>query len=308
MFLKRRSQQAMEDIAAKRLDAEDNEIVETDSIWDSILSTYRKTPLALIGVIIIVLFIFIALFAPLVAPYDPYAQDLNNRLARISNEHLLGTDNFGRDVLSRIVYGSRISLLIGFIPSCIAIVIGAVMGLLAGYCGKKVDFIIMRLADIVLTFPSLLLAMVIMYTMGASMMNLFIALAVINWGVTARTVRAQTLSLREKEFVEAAKSMGSSKWKIMFKHILPNCIPSLMVIFTLDIPDAILSEAALSFLGVGAQPPEASWGLMVSENKEFLFSSPWVAIAPGIAILFLVLAFNFVGDGMRDALDPYMKE
>jgi ABC-type dipeptide/oligopeptide/nickel transport system permease subunit len=226
----------------------------------------------------------------------------------MNGKHILGTDAFGRDVLTRIFYGARISLVIGLVPSFTALIIGTTLGLVAGYMGKTADFIIMRMADVVLSFPSLLLAMVIMYTLGASLLNLFIALSIIDWGVTARTVRAQTLSLREKEFVEAAQALGVKKRKIMFRHILPNCVPSLMVILTLDIPMAVLAEAGLSFLGVGAQPPQASWGLMVSENKSFLFSAPWVALAPGIAIVFLVLAFNFVGDGLRDALDPYMQE
>ncbi len=288
--------------------SEEAELAELNSVWDNIVNTFKKSPLALIGTTIILIIVLGAVFAPLICPYDPYVQDLPNALAKPSAEHLLGTDSFGRDLFTRIVYGARISLIIGLIPSMIAIVIGAVMGLMAGFLGKTADFIIMRIADIVLSFPSLLLAMVIMYTLGASLLNLFIALSVINWGVTARTVRAQTLQLREKEFVEAARSVGVKKSTIMFRHILPNCIPSLIVIFTLDIPDAIMSEASLSFLGVGAKPPAASWGLMVSENKDNLTRAPWVAIFPGIAIMLLVLAFNFVGDAMRDALDPTLRQ
>ena len=288
--------------------SEEAELVEFNSTWDNIVNTFKKNPLAMTGVVVIVVIILAAIFAPLICPYDPYVQDLRNALAKPSAEHILGTDSFGRDLFTRIVYGARISLIIGLIPSVIAIIIGTVMGLMAGFLGKTADFIIMRIADIVLSFPSLLLAMVIMYTLGASLLNLFIALSIINWGMTARTVRAQTLQLREKEFVEAARSVGVKNWTIMFRHILPNCIPSLIVIFTLDIPSAIMSEASLSFLGVGAKPPEASWGLMVSENKDNLTKAPWVAIFPGIAIMLLVLAFNFVGDAMRDALDPTLKE
>ena len=287
---------------------EEAELAELNSTWDNVKHTFKKSPLAMIGLVVIIIIILLAIFAPIVAPYDPYTQNLPNALAKPSAEHLLGTDCFGRDLLSRIIYGARNSLIIGLIPSVIAIVIGSVMGLMAGYLGKRADFIIMRIADIVLSFPSLLLAMVIMYTLGASLLNLFIALSIINWGVTSRTVRAQTLQLKEKEFVEAARSAGVKKSTIMFKHILPNCIPTLIVIFTLDIPDAIMSEASLSFLGVGARPPEASWGLMVSENREFLTRAPWVALVPGFAIMLLVLAFNFIGDGLRDALDPTLKE
>ena len=289
-------------------ESEEAELVEFNSTWDNIVNTFKHNPLATAGAVIIVVIILAAVLAPWICPYDPYVQNLQNALAKPSGEHLLGTDCFGRDLFTRIIYGARISLVIGLIPSVIALIIGTVLGLMAGFLGKTADFIIMRLADIVLSFPSLLLAMVIMYTMGASLLNLFIALSIINWGMTARTVRAQTLQLREKEFVEAARSVGVKNWTIMFRHILPNCIPSLIVIFTLDIPSAIMSEASLSFLGVGATPPQASWGLMVSENKEYLSRAPWVALVPGIAIMLLVLAFNFVGDGLRDALDPTLKE
>ena len=288
--------------------SEEAELVEFNSTWDNIVNTFKKNPLAMTGVAVILIIVLAAICAPLICPYDPYTQDLRNALAKPSAEHILGTDTYGRDLFTRIVYGARISLIIGLIPSIIAIIIGTVMGLMAGFLGKTADFIIMRIADIVLSFPSLLLAMVIMYTLGPSLLNLFIALSIINWGMTARTVRAQTLQLREKEFVEAARSVGVKNWTIMFRHILPNCIPSLIVIFTLDIPSAIMSEASLSFLGVGAKPPEASWGLMVSENRDNLTKAPWVALFPGIAIMLLVLAFNFVGDAMRDALDPTLKE
>ena len=215
--------------------SEEAELVEFNSTWDNIVNTFKKNPLAMTGVVVILIIVLAAIFAPLICPYDPYTQDLRNALAKPSAEHILGTDTYGRDLFTRIVYGARISLIIGLIPSIIAIIIGTVMGLMAGFLGKTADFIIMRIADIVLSFPSLLLAMVIMYTLGPSLLNLFIALSIINWGMTARTVRAQTLQLREKEFVEAARSVGVKNWTIMFRHILPNCIPSLIVIFTLDI-------------------------------------------------------------------------
>ena len=287
--------------------SEEAELVEFNSTWDNIVNTFKKNPLAMTGVVVILIIVLAAILAPLICPYDPYTQDLRNALAKPSAEHILGTDTYGRDLFTRIVYGARISLIIGLIPSIIAIIIGTVMGLMAGFLGKTADFIIMRIADIVLSFPSLLLAMVIMYTLGPSLLNLFIALSIINWGMTARTVRAQTLQLREKEFVEAARSVGVKNWTIMFRHILPNCIPSLIVIFTLDIPSAIMSEASLSFLGVGAKPPEASWGLMVSENRDNLTKAPWVALFPGIAIMLMVMGLNFLGDGLRDALDVKLK-
>jgi peptide/nickel transport system permease protein/oligopeptide transport system permease protein len=179
---------------------------------------------------------------------------------------------------------------------------------MAGYMGKWVDFVIMRLADVTLAFPSLLLAMVVTYTLGTGTVPIFISLTIVGWAGTARIVRSQTLSLKEQEYVEAARSIGVSKWSIMFRHILPNCLPSLIVLFTLNVPGSILSESSLSFLGIGAQSPSTSWGLMVTDGKSYLFSNPVMALAPGIAILVLALAFNFLGDGLRDVMDPYLKQ
>ena len=229
------------------------------------------------------------------------------RLQPPSAAHWFGTDELGRDVLSRILYGSRLSLAIGILPSVISLVIGIVLGLLAGYFGGWADYVIMRLADVMLSVPSLLLAMVVMYTLGSSTVNLFVALSMVGWASVARVVRSQTLSLKESEYVEAAQSIGVSRFNIMRRHILPNCVPSLIVLFTLNVPAAILSESSLSFLGIGAQPPAASWGLMVNQSKQFLFTQPWLALAPCVAIMVVVLAFNFLGDGLRDVLDPYMK-
>lgn len=286
----------------------DSQIGEADTWLDKGKTLVRQNKLAAFSAILIMLIILIAVFAPLVAPYDHLKQSLSERLAHPSAAHWLGTDELGRDVLSRIIFGARISLTIGLVPTLISMAIGTVLGLYAGFYGGKVDFVIMRLADVMLAFPSLLLAMVVMYTMGGGLINIFIALSLVNWASTARIVRSQTLSLKEKEYVEAAKSIGVKKWIIMFRHILPNCLPSLIVLFTLNIPAAILSEASLSFLGVGAQPPSASWGLMVVRGKKYLFSEPWLSIAPSVAIMIIVLAFNFLGDGLRDVLDPYLKE
>lgn len=285
-----------------------SEIGESDTWMDQVKTLIRQNKLAAASAVLILLIILAAVFAPLVAPYDHLTQSLTDRLQTPSMAHWLGTDELGRDVLSRIIFGARISLTIGLVPTLISMAIGTVLGLCAGVYGGKVDFVIMRLADVMLAFPSLLLAMVVMYTMGGGLINIFIALSLINWASTARVVRSQTLSLKEKEYVEAARSIGVSRWKIMFRHILPNCLPSLIVLFTLNIPSAILSEASLSFLGVGAQPPSASWGLMAVRGKKYLFSEPWLCIAPSVAIMIVVLAFNFLGDGLRDVLDPYLKE
>lgn len=281
---------------------------ERDSLlWDTFRAFWsNKTALA--GLFIVICLIFVAVFAPIISPYDPYEMDLDNQLLRPSMQHWFGTDMFGRDLLTRVIFGARISLLIGLIPSFIAIAIGGILGVISGYLGGRTDFWIMRLADVVMAFPSLLLAMVVMYTLGATLFNIFIALSLVGWAGAARVVRSQVLSLKEKEFIEAARAIGVRDGVIMLRHIFPNCLPALIVLFTLRIPDAIMSEASLSFLGVGAQPPTPSWGLLISRGKEFLFSAPWVAILPGIAIFLTVLAFNFMGDGFRDAIDPYMKD
>ena len=271
------------------------------------LKTVFARKVTVINAIIVLIFIFLAIFAPFVAPYDPDKPDFAAFLQLPSAAHVLGTDNFGRDVLSRIIYGTRVSLIIGVLAVVVACAVGTVLGMIAGYFGGWVDYVIMRLADIMLSIPSLLLAMVVMYTLGQSTVNLFIALSLTSWASVARVVRSQTLSLKESEYVEAARLIGVSNGKIMLKHILPNCIPSLIVLFTLNVPSAILSESSLSFLGIGAQPPAASWGLMVNQSKQFLFTQPWLALAPCIAIMIVVLAFNFLGDGLRDVLDPYMK-
>lgn len=296
-----------DDLTRRMSAAPEEGIIDAQSLGQSLLEMLKTNRAALIGLIIIVIIALSALLAPVIAPYDPTAIDLTNCLSGPSLAHPFGTDEIGRDVFTRVMYGGRISLMIGLVPSLISLTVGATLGLIAGYFGGKTDFCIMRLADVMLAFPSLLLAMVIMYIMGARLINLFIALSIINWAGTARVVRSQTLALREKEFIEAARSMGVKRFAIMVRHILPNCLPNLIVLFTLDIPASILSEASLSFLGVGAQPPDASWGLMVSLGKQYSYNCPWMILAPGLAVLAIVLAFNFLGDGLRDAIDPYLK-
>lgn len=283
------------------------QIGEQDGVREKLRRMARQNKLAAFSAVLIALVLLLAVFAPLIAPYGEAEQDVLARLQPPSAAHWLGTDELGRDVLSRILYGSRLSLAIGILPSVISLVIGIVLGLLAGYFGGWADYVIMRLADVMLSVPSLLLAMVVMYTLGSSTVNLFVALSMVGWASVARVVRSQTLSLKESEYVEAAQSIGVSRFNIMRRHILPNCVPSLIVLFTLNVPAAILSESSLSFLGIGAQPPAASWGLMVNQSKQFLFTQPWLALAPCVAIMVVVLAFNFLGDGLRDVLDPYMK-
>ena len=283
------------------------QIGERDGIRDKLKRMCRQNPLAAVSAIVILIFILMAIFAPVIAPYGETEQDLLNRLQDPSLTHLLGTDELGRDLFSRMLYGSRLSIAIGILPSLISLIIGVIAGLVAGYFGGWIDYVIMRIADVMLSVPSLLLAMVVMYTLGTSTINLFVALTMTGWSSVARVVRSHTLSIKESEYVEAARSIGVSKWKIMFRHIFPNCIPSLIVLFTLNVPSAILSESSLSFLGIGIKVPFASWGLIVNQGRQFLFTQPWLCLAPCVAIMIIVLAFNFLGDGLRDVLDPYMQ-
>jgi len=284
------------------------ETTETDSVAEKILAMFRNNRMRLAAVIVLAFIILVAVFAPLIAPNLPNEVHMGEELQSPSLKYPLGTDEYGRCIMSRIIYGSRVSLIVGFVPSIISMSIGVVLGLLSGFLGGAVDFVIMRLADIVLAFPSFLLVLLIMYTFDPSLLLLFVALSVVSWAGTARVVRSQTLSYKEKEFVEAARSVGVRRWKIMLKHILPNCVPSLIVLLTLNIPASIMTESSLSFLGVGIQPPQSSWGLLVNRYRRYIFEIPVAALAPGVAILVVVLAFNFLGDGLRDAMDPYMEE
>ena len=256
---------------------------------DALRRMIRANKLSLVSLIVIFLLILFSILAPWLTPYGEADMDLMHRLSPPSAEHLLGTDEAGRDVLTRLLYGSRVSLMVGIVPTLLSMVIGAVLGVTAGYLGGAVDSIIMRLADIVLAFPSMLLAMVIMYTLGDGLFNVFLTLTLMNWGTVARIARAETLKLKT------------------MRHILPNCIPTLIVLFTLNVPSAILTESALSFLGLGIQPPSASWGLMVNTGRQYLFNAPWLSFAPSGAIMLAVLSFNFLGDGLRDAIDPRLR-
>lgn len=267
----------------------------------------RHNRLALFSLILILLFFLAAALAPVIAPYGENDMDLMNRLAPPSREHLLGTDEGGRDILTRLLYGSRVSLLIGVIPTILSMILGAAMGMTAGFYGGRTDTLIMRIADVMLAFPSILLAMVIMYTLGGGIGNVVLTLTLVNWAEVSRVIRAETLRLKNFEYVEAARSIGVSRGKIILRHILPNCLPTLIVLFTLNVPVAIMTESSLSFLGLGVQPPFASWGRMVNMGRQYLYSAPWVCFAPGAAIMLCVLAFHFLGDGLRDALDPHQK-
>lgn len=284
-----------------------SELGEADGLSQKLRRLGQQNKLAVVSAAVIVLLILAAILAPVLTPYAFDEGDILNRLSSPSAAHLLGTDETGRDVLTRMLYGARVSLAVGIVPTLASMLLGVVLGMMAGFVGGKTDYIIMRIADVMLAFPSLLLAMVIMYTLSDGLINIFLALALVNWASVARIVRSETLSLKETEYVEAARSMGVSSGRIMLRHILPNCLPSLIVLFTLNVPSAILSESALSFLGIGVQMPNCSWGLMVNRGREFLYTAPWLSLAPSAAIMLVVLAFNFLGDGLRDVLDPHLK-
>jgi peptide/nickel transport system permease protein len=261
----------------------------------------------LFGLIIILLLILTAIFAPLLAPYDPYRVNLNSQLLQPSREHLLGTDDVGRDVLSRIIYGTRTSLLVGIVSVGIAASIGMLLGLLAGYFGGITYTVIMRLMDAMMSLPMILLALVIASILGGGLKNVMIALGIGLIPGYARLMCGQTLSIKENEYVIAGRAIGASNPRIMFRHILPNSFPPLMVMMTMMLGMAILAEAGLSFLGVGIEPPGAAWGAMVNEGYKYILTNPVLSFAPGIAIMLVVFAFNMIGDGLRDALDPRLR-
>jgi peptide/nickel transport system permease protein len=263
-----------------------------------------KVRLAAIGLAIVGLLVVCAVLAPLISPYDPNRQRLLEALQGPSAEHLLGTDENGRDVLSRILYGTRISLAAGIFSVSIALILGITTGLLSGYFGGKVDNIIMRFMDALLAFPTLVLALAITAALGPGLRNAMIAIGIVGTPIFARLTRGQVLSVREREFVEAARTLGAGHLRIMLTHILPNVMAPLIVQMSLSVAVAILAEATLSFLGLGVQPPEPSWGSMVSRGKDYLDLAPWLAFAPGGAIFLAVMGFNFLGDAVRDALDP----
>ena len=266
-----------------------------------------REPLNVLALMVIGLFVVGAVFAPLLAPYDPLSQDLASRLQPPSAEHWLGTDQLGRDLLSRILYGSRISLVIGVVVVGLAGALGTIVGLLAGYAGGLVDEALMRLTEVFLAFPPLILAMAIAGALGPSLTNAIIAIAAVTWAVYARLARGQVLSLRRREYVEAARAIGAGRTRILARHLLPNAVAPLLIQASFDMGSAIVSAAGLSFIGFGAQPPTPEWGVMISEGRNFISTQPWLSLFPGLAILLAVGAFNLLGDGLRDVLDPRLR-
>jgi peptide/nickel transport system permease protein len=274
---------------------------------NEIIHAVNRSPLTLVGFSLILTLILVAIFAPTIAPYDPIAMNLSNRLAPPSVSHLLGTDELGRDILSRIIYGTGVALKIMVIVLLIDLPLGLFLGIIAGYFGGWMDEIIMRTADIFMAFPRLILAMAIGAALGPSLVNTMIAIAITMWPTYARLARGETLSIKERVFIEAEKALGTSKAKILFSSILPLCSSTTIVRATLDMGDVIRIAAGMSFLGLGAQPPTPEWGLMVSTGRSFLVNQWWVPTFPGFAILLAVLGFNLLGDGIRDISDPHLR-
>jgi peptide/nickel transport system permease protein len=267
----------------------------------------RQNKLVLVGGFIVLLIVLAAIFAPLLSPYSPYEQHNVDQLQSPNSTYLLGSDDFGRDILSRVLYGARISVQVAVISVSIGLIVGGLMGLIAAYYGGWLDMVIMRIADIIFAFPALLMAVGVLALLGPSLFNVMVAIGIIFIPIFTRVVRAAGLVLVNEQYVEASRASGAGDFRIMLRHILPNALPPIMVQTTLAISYAILSEAALSFLGLGAQPPEPSWGTMLNTGRGFMSFAPWTGIVPGAAIFLAVLSFNVLGDGLRDVLDPRMK-
>jgi peptide/nickel transport system permease protein len=267
---------------------------------------FRRNRLALVGLGIVALLIVAAVFAPYLAPADPARQTLEDRRMPPGSKYLLGADEFGRDIASRLIYGCRVALVVGLVSVLIALALGIVLGTVAGYAGGAVDEVLMRALDVLLAFPYLLLAVAIVSALGPGLQNTILAVGVWATPGFARVIRGSVLSIKEQEYVSAARAVGAGAARVIVRHVLPNCISVLIVYSALYMASAILLEAALSFLGLGVQPPMPSWGLMVSTGRDFITIAPHIATLPGLAIACAVLGFNLLGDGLRDALDPKM--
>lgn len=267
----------------------------------------KKDPKLLVGTIIIVLVSLMAIFAPLIAPYSPTKGNLVECYQSPSLKHPLGTDSMGRDLFSRIVFGARVSLAIGLVIQFLSSILGITLGTVGGYFGKFIDDIIVNLNNLMLAFPRILFALAIMATLGPGLINVFIALGVVSWTTTCRIARSSALSVKEEEYVEAARAVGNSNVRIIVRHVLPNTLGPLIVIATLGVAYAIIAEATLSFLGLGVQPPTPSWGAMLSSGRKFIYYAPWISTFPGLAIVATILGLNFLGDGLRDILDPHSR-
>lgn len=292
---------------ASALVSSDYSSIKKQNLFQQTWKGLIKNRLAMFGLALIIILIFIAAFAELIAPYGVDAQDLSKKFMKPSAGHLFGTDEFGRDIFSRIVYGSRYSLMIGAVAASLSAVVGMVVGSLAGFYGGKTDNILMRLIDIMLAIPSTLLGISIVAALGNGIRNVIIAVAIGAVPAYARIVRASILSVKEQEYIEAARSIGASDLRIVMKHILPNCLAPIIVQITMSVAKAILEASALSFIGLGVQPPSAEWGAMLSAGRSYIRKAWWIVTFPGMAIAMIIFGLNLFGDGLRDALDPRLK-
>lgn len=265
---------------------------------------FKENKLAVFGMVIVALMIGVAIFAPLISPHDPYETDPINKLQKPSRSHLLGTDAMGRDVLSRLFYGARIALSIGILIILFEGFIGIILGILAGFLGGWIDKLVMWLVDVLRSFPVIVLAMAIAGILGQGIYNVVIALGVVGWTTYARMVRSKILSIKEADYVEAGYAIGESTFDVILRYVIPNAIPTAIIMICIMMPTALIASATLSFLGLGVQPPLASWGSMISAGRDYLLQAPWISTSAGIFIMITVLGFNFIGDGLRDALDP----
>lgn len=281
--------------------------IDASSPWKDTFNQLRKNKFAMIGFIIIIFFVLFGLLAPFFTPFAYDEQMLVDRLTKPSTVYWFGTDDVGRDIFTRIAYGARISIMVGFFAVSGALIFGTILGIVAGFFGRWVDMLISRIFDIMLAFPSILLAIAIVAILGASLQNALIAIAIVNIPIFGRLVRSRVISLREEEYIMAARAQGMKNSRVILHHVLPNSLAPIIVQSTLGFGTAILDAAALGFLGLGAQAPQAEWGKMLAESRDFIQLAPWTLLAPGLSIMLVVLGFNLIGDGLRDALDPRMK-
>ena len=281
--------------------------MKKNNFYSESFQRFCKNKVAVVSAFILISLIVICFIAPLITSYDPEKQVLSERLLSPSLKHWWGTDQYGRDIFTRCVYGCRVSLSVGIISQLIATIIGYFMGVTAGYVGGKTDDAISFMMQVFSSFPFLLFAMALMYALGPGITNLYISLGLLSWASTAKLIRGQVMQLKGQEYIQACKVDGGSTLRIILKHLLPNCIPMLIVSITLGIPSAILSEASLSYLGLGVPSPKPSWGSMIAESQDFIRSNTYYSLFPGLCIIVTVMAFNMMGDGLRDALDPKLR-
>ena len=291
----------------KRNMIEQRELGPANTLWGDALRRLIRHRLAMFGSVVLLIVIVLGIFGPAITPYDPNAMDFSQRFAIPSPEHWMGTDDFGRDIFSRIIIGARISLQVGLVAVSVATIFGTSLGLIAGYSTRITDEVIMRAMDVLYAFPAILLAIAILAALGRGIGNAMFAIGLVYIPIFARIARAAVLGIRNEEFIIAAKAMGAGDIRILLTHILPNVLSPIIVEITLSLAFAILAEAALSFFGLGTQPPDPSWGRMLSEGRDFFRQSGWMGVFPGLAIFFTVMGFNFLGDGLRDALDPKLR-